>query len=206
MSLDPTSLRRRSVAGALGAALLVLLLPLTVTAHAELQSSDPAQGATVPSPFSGPVVMTFTEALAVGSKADLYGPGHELIASATIDAGTMTVSLASALAPGEYTVEWVSIADDGDLLRGTVAFIVAAGPSTTASVAPSASTPAQPSSEATNPPGAASTAEAATRGPSPATSPASTGAAGSDVILPIVIALILAAAGAFYLVRRNRPT
>ena len=149
--------------------------------------------------------MTFTEALAVGSKADLYGPGHVLIASATIDAGTMTIALASALAPGDYTVEWVSIADDGDLLRGTITFTVAAAPSSSASPAPSAPTSAQPSAEATNPPGAASTAEAATPGPSPATSPESTGGAGSDVILPIVIALLVAAAGVFYLVRRNRP-
>jgi len=204
MSPDPTGLRRLSAAGALAAALLVLLLPVSASAHSELQSSDPAAGALVPSPFSGPVVLTFTESLAVGSKADLYGPGHQLVASATIDAGTMTVSLASPLAPGDFTVEWVSIGDDGDLLRGTLAFAVAAAASPSASPTPSAAPSAEPSAAATNPPSAGATVEAATPSPSPATT-GDTGSTGSDVILPIVVALIVAAAGAIYLVRRNRP-
>jgi methionine-rich copper-binding protein CopC len=182
--------------------LVALLVPASVSAHADLQSSDPAQGATVPSPFSGPVVLTFTESLAVGSKADLYGPGHQPVASATIDAGTMTIATSGALTPGDYTVEWVSIADDGDLLRGTVAFTVAPPASPPPSSAPPASASAEPTSAATNPPTAA-----ATTAVSPAPSSATSGANGSggDVILPIVIALIVAAAGAFYLVRRSRP-
>lgn len=192
-----------SAAGAVAAALLILL-PISASAHSELQSSNPAQGTVVPSPFSGPVVMTFTESLAVGSKADLYGPGHQLVASATIDAGTMTVSLTSPLAPGDYTVEWVSIADDGDLLRGTIAFSVATASGSSASAAPSAPSSGEPSVAATNPPSAATTAEATTPAAS-ATSSSDTGGTGSDVILPIVIVLIVAAAGAFYLVRRNRP-
>lgn len=194
---------RRPLVLAVIAGLLVLLLPSPASGHSELQSSDPAPGATVPSPFGGPLVLTFTESLAVGSKADLYGPGHQLVASATIDAGTMTISPTSALPPGEYTVEWVSIADDGDLLRGTVSFSVGAGASPLGSPAPSATASAQPPSEATNLPSAASTAGATPAASSAA--PTDTGGNGSDVILPIVIALILAAAGAFYLVRRNRP-
>lgn len=207
MSPHLTGLRRLSAAGALAAALLVLLLPVSASAHSELQSSDPAEGTVVPSPFSGPVVMTFTESLAVGSKADLYGPGHQLVASATIDAGTMTVSPPSPLTAGAYTVEWVSIADDGDLLRGTLAFSVAAGAS---SPTLEASPTVEPSAFATNPPGeAGSPATAATSGPAtPASSAATssgTGGSGTDVILPIVIVLVAAAGGAFYLVRRNRP-
>lgn len=194
--------RRRSLVFASIAILVALLVPPSVSAHAELQSSDPAQGATVPSPFSGPVVLTFTESLAVGSKADLYGPGHQLVASATIDAGTMTIPMSGALAPGDYTVEWVSIADDGDLLRGTVAFTVAAAASPAPSSEPPASASAESTSTATSSPSAAATA-AASPAPSSAT-PGDTGS-GSDVILPIVIALIVAAAGAYFLVRRNRP-
>ena len=202
MSPHSSRLRRLSAAGALAAALLVLLLPGAASAHSELQSSDPAAGTVVPSPFSGPVVLTFTESLAVGSKADLYGPGHQLVASATIDAGTMTVALASPLAAGNYTVEWVSIADDGDLLRGTVTFSVAAAASPSPSPTPSEAQSVEPTAATTSPPGSSSPSAA----PSP--SPASSGDAGGttgDVILPIVIVLIVAAAGALYLVRRNRP-
>ena len=205
MSPHTNGQRRRSVAAALAAFALVLLLPIPASAHADLQSSVPAQGVIVPAPFGGPITLTFTESLAVGSKADLYGPGHQLTASATIDAGTMTISPPSPLPAGDYTVEWVSIADDGDLLRGTLAFTVAApSPSAEASATTGPSTPptSAPSPVASGGPSSSTTPVP----PSP--SPAPTGTAGgssSDAILPIVIALLLAAAGAFYLVRRNRP-
>src|SRR5512144_2027539 len=126
MSRHPTGLRRLLGAGILAAALLVLAIPSVASAHADLQSSDPPAGAVVVGPFKGPVVMTFTESLAVGSKDEDYGSGHQLVASAIIDAGTMTISPPSPLPAGDYAVEWVSIADDGDLLRGTLAFSVAA--------------------------------------------------------------------------------
>ena len=116
----------------------------------------------------------------------------------------MTVSLTSPLAPGDYTVEWVSIADDGDLLRGTVAFSVATATGSPAATTPSTATSVEPSVAATVSPSAAATAEAATPAASAASS-SDTGGTGSDVILPIAIVLIVAAAGAFYLVRRNRP-
>lgn len=174
----PLSTRRSLVRGLAAAVLLVLVSPLSASAHADLTSSDPAEGTTVPSSFTGPVVLTFSEHLADGSKADLVGPDGSVVATATVATGapTMTFKLTLALAPGAYQARWTSIADDGDLLRGTVTFSVAA----------------------------AATAEAAT----PAASPASDNAGGSgnnDVILPIIVVLIVVAAGAFYLVRRNRP-
>jgi methionine-rich copper-binding protein CopC len=196
---------RRYLAGVLVATGLMVMLPPTVGAHSELLSSDPAGGATVSSPFSGPIVLTFSEHLAEGSKADLVAADGSSVASATVDATapTMTLTLASPLAPGAYQVKWTSIADDGDLLRGTLTFSVAAS---TASPTAVASTSAEPSAAATNPPSAAATAGAATSSASPASPGATgTGGAGADVILPIVIALIVAAAGGFYLVRRNRP-
>lgn len=179
--------------------LLVLALPLNASAHSELQSATPAEGAAVPSPFGGPLVLTFSEALADGSKADLIAPDGSTAASATIDAAgaTMTFSLATALAPGGYEVRWVSIADDGDLLRGTVKFAVDATASTPAPLVSASAAPATP---------AASPASPAASPGSPAPSPASPSdpSGGSDVVLPIVIALVIAALGAFYLVRRNR--
>ena len=201
----PTPSGRHILTGLVAAALFVLLIPLSASAHSELKSSDPAEGASVPSPFGGPVVLTFSEHLADGSKADLVGPDGSTIVPAIIDAAapTMTFTLASPLAPGTYQVKWVSIADDGDLLRGTLSFSVVAE---AVSASPEATNPpGAPSPEPTNPPGAASTVEAATPPASPATSGGSSSGSGGDVILPIVIALIVAAAGAFYLVRRNRP-
>ena len=178
----------RTLGGLVAGALLALVLaPLTASAHSELKSADPAEGATVATSFSGPLVLTFSEELADGSKADLVGPDGSVVASATVNAtaATMTFTLSTPLPPGAYEVKWVSIAGDGDLLRGTVKFTVAAA----ATTEPSMSDLATP---------------AATTPASPATTGAGSAGGGSDVVLPILIVLVVVAAGAVYLVRRSR--
>lgn len=181
------------------AALLILLLPAVVLAHAELETSTPADGATVPSPFDGPIVMTFSAALANGSKAELYGPDGALIASAMVDGpgATMTIVLDASLVAGIHDVKWVSIAEDTDLDRGTISFTVAPAPPTDSpSASPTVASPTAPPT--------ASAATTASAEPSGAVGPAS---GSGDVLLPIVVVLILVGAGAVYLLsRRNRPT
>jgi methionine-rich copper-binding protein CopC len=196
-------IRVRRFAGLIAsAALAAMLLPGLAAAHSELVSSVPAQGATVPSPFTGPIVLTFSEHLAKGSKADLLGPDGTSIAKATVDAAamTMTFTLTDPLDPGAYQIQWLSIADDGDLLRQPIIrFTVLPSPSPTpvASVEPSAT--AAP----TAPPASAIPTTAPTPAPSAVGDPAGSG---GDVVLPIIVALIILAAGAAYLLsRRNRP-
>ena len=46
-------------------------------------------------------------------------------ATSAFDGDTMTLTPESALADGEYEVQWTSIAADGDILRGTFLFTVA---------------------------------------------------------------------------------
>ena len=84
------------------ASLAVLLLPGLAAAHSELVSSVPAANAVVPSPYTGPIVLTFSEHLASGSKADLVDASGATVASATVDANakTMTFTLDDAAAPG----------------------------------------------------------------------------------------------------------
>jgi methionine-rich copper-binding protein CopC len=183
------------------AVIAVLLAPGLVSAHSELVSSSPTSGATVSSPYTGPIVLTFSEHLATGSKADLVDPTGATVASATVDANamTMTITLTTPLTPGDYQVKWVSIADDGDVLRQPiVTFTVAAN----ASPADSASAAASAGPSATAAPTAASSA-APTPAPSPGSDPSGSG---SDVVIPIIVALIVLGAGAAYLLtRRNRP-
>ena len=174
----------------LGAALAaVFLLPAMAVAHADLQTSDPAQGSVVPSPFAGPIVLTFSEPLAKGSKADLIGSDGATVAGAMVDvtAMTMTIELTTPLDPGAYEVRWVSIADDGDVLRQPIVkFTVAPAPS-----------PSMPVATATPTPSLAPT-------PVPSGNGDTTGS-GGDVVVPIVVALIVLGAGAAYLLtRRNR--
>ena len=184
------------------ASVAVLLVPGLVSAHSELVSSSPTSGANVPSPYTGPIVLTFSEHLATGSKADLVDPTGATVASATVDANamTMTFTLTAPLTPGDYQVKWVSIADDGDVLRQPiVTFTVAAN----ASPADSASAAASAGPSAT---AATTTAPSAAPTPAPSPDPNATGN-GSDVVIPIIVALIVLGAGAAYLLtRRNRPT
>lgn len=188
------------------AVLLAMLAPVSVSAHAELETATPADGSTVPGPFAGPIVLGFSAELASGSKADLLDQDGGEIASAVVDGpgARMTFTLETPLRPDVYEVKWVTVADDGDLLRGTLSFTVSPAaptptptPSPTPAPSPSASAaPATPSPQPT---------PSASAVPSP-TPPETVGSSDSgDVLIPIVVVLIVIAAGAAYLLSRRRP-
>jgi hypothetical protein len=184
-----------------------MLLPAVVIAHAELDTSTPAEGATVPSPFVGPIVLDFTEALADGSEADLLGPDGAAVASAEVDqAGArMTFEFAAALDPGEYEVRWTGVALDGHVDRGTFGFTVAPGPPTPEPTPEPTPTPAAPVTAPAETPAEATVQPSA----SPTASPPVDGSESADtgeVLIPIIVALLVVGAGAAYLLtRRNRP-
>lgn len=192
----------------LASGLLTLIAPVATLAHSELDKPTPADKSTVTTPVLQ-VSGTFTESIQVdGSKLLVKNASGATVAQGGVDPGDDKVMIASPTAPlanGAYTVEWTTIsADDGDVARGTWTFSVAivATPSPTST--PAASASAAPTAVPTATP---------TVAPTPAPSPSSSGGGsdtsggGSDVILPIVIALIVLAAGAVYLLsRRGRPT
>jgi copper resistance protein C len=187
-------------------AALAIMIPAIVVAHAELETSTPADGSTVQSPFDGPIVLRFTEALAEGSEADLLGSDGSTIASADVDqpGATMTFELASDLDPGEYEVRWTGVAQDGHVDRGTFGFSVAAAPPTpepTPEPTPTATaTPSTPAE--TSPP--ATVAPSVSPAPSPTVDGGASAGAG-DVLLPIIVALLVVGMGGIYLLtRRNR--
>jgi methionine-rich copper-binding protein CopC len=198
---------------------LFVLSPGVVAAHSELVSSSPADGATVPSPFFDLIELQFSEALADGSKAELFEApfkdpetGAEvspLLEDATVDGpgAKMTFPRMAdlGLGSGTFNIKWTSIAEDGDLLRGTITFTVAPAPP---SPTPTPELTPSPSAVALE---TASPTEATTVSPSVSASATPTDASPSsttgDVIIPIVVGLIVVGAGAAYLLsRRNRPT
>ena len=194
-------------AGALLTGLLVgLVAPVGVSAHAELETSTPADGATVESPFVGPILLAFTEAMSAGSEAELRGPTGTIVATATVDGpgATMTFTLDAALEPGEYEVRWTTFADDGHVERGTFGFTVAPLPPTPEPTPePTQSPSAAPTAAPSSPP--PSVEPSASASPSPTADGSGTAGTG-DVLLPIIVALVVVGAGAVYLLtRRNRP-
>ena len=167
------------------------------SAHSELVSSDPAAGETIGSVRDTPISVIFSETLKAGSKADIIGPTGKL-GTATIDRydDTMLVFTPTApLAPGAWSIDWTSIATDGDVLRGKIAFTVAAvatpSPSPTATAAPSATATA-----------------IATPSPSPAPSPppSQVNSTGSDVLLPVIAAILAIVVLGLVLLRSRRTS
>lgn len=193
---------RRAVAALAVAALVLLLAPAAVVAHAELDTATPADKATVPPPTE--IVLTFTENLdPAKSSIKLADSGGQIVAEgSTVDSGnakTMRLGLPD-VAAGTYTVRWISAsAEDGDLDHGTTSFTVTAATAPPPSVAPSAEPSTEPSTE---PSPSATTAP--TVAPSPSAPPTAPASSTSDALIPIAVVLVVLAGLGLWLGSRTR--
>ena len=197
---------RRGVAAAVAAGIVALLLAATpVLAHAELVSSDPADGAQLATP-PATITLTFSEGVvAARSSFNLTLNGQAIGTGKAAKDGDTTMTLDGlSLDPGAYVIQWTSLAEDGDLQRGTVRFtVLTATPApSTASAAPTA-TPL--CTDGCDGPSPAEATSAASPSPQASADTAPAASSGSDVLLPIVIGLLaVAAVGAFVLQRSRR--
>lgn len=160
--------------------LWTLLAAAPVLAHAALVSSDPADKAVLAAPPTA-ITLTFSEGVVGNSSVKLLGPDGSTIAEggpAKDGDTTMTIDRLL-LAAGAYAIEWTSVADDGDIERGKLAFSVTA------------------EAPATDPATAAPA-------PAPGGSTTPTASGGGDVIIPIIAALMLIGVVGFVVLRRNR--
>jgi len=202
--MAPTNHKVRRLAGATFLLLLASLSPASVAAHAELETAMPANGSTVEAPFNGPIRLEFSEELADGSGAELRDEVGGGIATATVDGpgAAMEFELSAPLGPGDYEIAWTGIAVDGHVERGTVAFTVKAPPTPEPTPSP---TPTPEPSESIAP---ATQSPEPTPSTSPSPTPAPGDASGSaDAVIPIIVALLVVALGAGYLLsRRGRST
>ena len=215
----PLPVRRPGILLAAATA-LVLLLPGLAAAHAELQTSTPADTAVVqgtPPEISG----TYSERVKVdGSSLVLQdaGTGKELATGGVdpADDKRMAITPVPELVPGDYIVKSTTVsADDNDIDRQQWIFTVVpvTAPTASPSEAPTA-TPAPTSSASASTAPSASTSPSATTAPSlaptPAPSPSGSGdstGSGSDVLLPILVVLVLLAVlGGYLFTRRGSST
>jgi copper resistance protein C len=179
---------------------LMFLVAGTAFAHASLVESDPADGATIQTPYT--LSATYDEELTPnGSGIIVKNAAGDEVATGTVsedDDKVMTVDLPS-LPPGEYVARWTAVtADDLGVTRGEITFMVAAAatptpkptataaPSATATVSPTAS-PAPPTPMATEPPG----------GKQPVVG-------SNDALIALVIAAVVIAGIAIYLRKAPR--
>jgi methionine-rich copper-binding protein CopC len=204
--MTPVPHRRRPGAIAASiAALTLLLLPATVLAHAELETTTPDDGAVVEGTPTE-IVATFSEALDDGSSLSLRDAAGDEVARSEPDPDDptrMVIADVPELAPGAYTVRWTASSDDGHLERDTWSFTVAVVLTPSPTTAPTASATPAPSTAPT--PTVAPTPSSAA---SPTASPApgdGDPTSGTDVLIPIIAGLaIVAIAGGVLLSRRGR--
>ncbi|HET6261231.1 MAG TPA: copper resistance CopC family protein, partial [Chloroflexia bacterium] len=113
------------------AALLLVAVvgPRVASAHAHLESSTPADGATVASGLTQ-VTVTFSEEVSVDqSSAQLASADGSAVSGATgavdrANRNTMVITT-PALADGKYTVTWRAVTeDDNGITHGTFSFTV----------------------------------------------------------------------------------
>ncbi len=130
----------RRLLSALFAALLALTLVGVASAHADLVSSDPADGATLDA-APEKITLVFSEELkadgnlitvtdAAGKQVDAGDTTLDLSDAKRV---TLTVSLQSGLGDGAYTIAWKNASTDGHSEEGSLAFTVgsaAAAPAT----------------------------------------------------------------------------
>ena len=201
MTRAPLPGRGRSVSLLAAVAFIVALAaPAAVLGHAELDTMTPANGSTVTTAPTE-IVATFTEPLdpSKSSIVVLNASGAQIASGGQVDAADakkMTLALPP-LEAGTYQVRWTSAsALDGDLDRGTTGFTYAPAP--TPSASPSAAASATPAASVAATP---SPSVAASVAPSPSGSgqPASTST--SDLLIPIVVAVILVAGLGYWLLR-----
>jgi methionine-rich copper-binding protein CopC len=195
-----SALVARSIAVLVTALLLAFAVTAPVLGHAELDTADPADGAVLDTPPTT-ITLTFTEGLdASKSSFRVVLDGND-VATGTADEDGSEAMQATGLnlAPGDYVIRWTSVADDGHVERGRTTFTVTEPTPPPASPTPGAS---EPASLAPSPTAAATPAP--TPAPSPSGDPTPAASSGSDVLLPIIAALVIVGVVAYLVLRRGR--
>jgi methionine-rich copper-binding protein CopC len=138
------SVLRRVLAVALATGAVLLGPTAPAWAHDSLESSTPADGASVGAPTA--VTLEFGEApQALGTRVAVTGPNGTSVTDGdpAVSGSTVTQPLAADLPAGAYAVEWQVTSDDGHPATGSLGFTVTVGGSTGPAGVNAASAPAE---------------------------------------------------------------
>lgn len=127
---------RKLLVGFLLASALVVSGATSAQAHTELTQSNPADGSSVAAPLDR-IELVFSEPpLIDGSKISLAdASGADIAVDDTqLDGSTLFIPWPSELTPGDITINWRVVADDGHVEDGSLSFTYTA--SATSSLAP----------------------------------------------------------------------
>ncbi|MGK3207204.1 copper resistance CopC family protein [Amycolatopsis sp. MEPSY49] len=125
---------RRAFGAVLAALVGLVVLAGPAAAHTELESSSPAEGASLTTAPTE-VKLTFGEPVTLPPEA-LKVTGRDgtawTVGTPSVTGAVVTAPVTAAGPAQAYTLTWKVIAKDGDNLTGTVHFTLAAAPATTA--------------------------------------------------------------------------
>ena len=131
--------------GVLMAQLATLMLAMPASAHAELESSDPADGATLAEPPAA-VSFTFGEDLLDQGNAVVVtevATGTRLATTAVqVDGDTVSVAWPEASPAGEYRAAFRVVSADGHPIEGAISFTVQESSAAPSDASPAATAPA----------------------------------------------------------------
>jgi len=190
-----TAARTAALVGLLApvAALCVALAP-PASAHDELLSSSPEDGARVAPPRA--LTLTYSESLVdTGFRVVVRGPGGRVGGDVRLSGDRLVQRFETPLPPGPYDVVWRVVSADGHPISGRLSFTVRAAASSTSTSSTTRS------------------ATSSTSVPSPTVTPSTPGAGADDggsgrggLVLTVGLAAVVAAAAAAAVSRRRGGT
>lgn len=121
-------MRRALVAAVLGSLILVVG-PAPAFAHADMDTSTPANGAIV-AKAPRTITLAFSEPVEVDTVQVLDAQARPVASSAKASGASVIVTPAAPLPTGPITTQWKVRSDDGHVVTGAVSFIVGSAPST----------------------------------------------------------------------------
>lgn len=190
-----------ALAALLGALAIALAVPTSASAHDQLISSDPADGASLEAPPEA-ITLTFNDApLDVSPQIRVTGPDGAVVADGapTIEGTAATLALPDGLPTGTSTVQWRVVSTDGHPIEGSFSFDVAQGTMTAGPDAETMTALAEPTSSA-----------AASDSPSPSAldddDAASTGVSLAAILLAVVPLVAIVGIALALLARRGTKT
>lgn len=170
----------------LTAAAVLLIGAAPAFAHTRLESSDPAEGASL-SAVPAQVTLTFAEAVTLPeAPISVTGPdGASWTVGAATIAGAVVAAPVEASGPaGQYTLRYTVIADDGDQVEGAVRF--------TLTTAATPTTPAAETAEAQAEAAPVTAAPAAAAAPTVVATPVeAAGSSGTSVWVWVAVAVVV---------------
>ena len=120
---------RKVIATAVLGSLIVLASATSASAHADMDASNPANGAVI-AKAPTTIKLTFSEPVALNTVQLLDAQAKPVPSNAKVSGASVIVTPTTALPQGAVSTQWNVTSDDGHVVTGAVSFIIGRSPAT----------------------------------------------------------------------------